>query len=65
MKRYIVFEVGCLECNSGESDPAVILRTDDLDEARKSMTEMWASGMADRFTFDTVSGDVIKAAQDY
>lgn len=60
MKRYLVIDVGCLECAEGQScDPKRILDTDDADEAVKAATKGEWSRQYDMFVVDTQTGALI------
>lgn len=63
MSRYIVIEVGCIECiGGGDSDPVVILATNDLAEAATATPEGRDEYRteADSFVIDTTTGSIIR-----
>lgn len=60
MLRYLVIEVGCLECSfAGTADAGVVDRTDSLETAISVALDMGDSRQVDRFIVDTHEGDVI------
>lgn len=60
MGRYHLIEVGCLECSfDGDSDPVLVMSTDELAEPKLMMEETKYSRQVDRFVFDSDTGKVI------
>lgn len=60
VNRYIVIEVGCLECESA-ANPSIELRTDDLEEAKTFAADIGRYNDHDRFIVDLHEGAVIKS----
>lgn len=61
-ERYVVFEVGCLECSiDSQADPEIVAKTDSLDEAITLIREKRWAGDADRFALDLHDGTVIRS----
>lgn len=58
MSRYLVIEVGCLECNAGDADPEVVFRAGSFDVAAAEAIRKLDSSDSDRFVLDTETGDV-------
>lgn len=60
MSRYHLIEVGCLECSfDGDSDPVLVMSTDELAEPKLMMEETKYSHQVDRFVFDSDTGKII------
>lgn len=60
MSRYHLIEVGCLECSfDADSDPVLIMATDDLVEPMLMVEETKHSHSVDRFVFDSILGTII------
>lgn len=59
MDRYLVIEVGCLECSQGDAAASVVLRTNSRAEAERAATKDDYSSEWDRFVLDVTTGDII------
>lgn len=58
--KYVVIEVGCLECTYGDSDPKVIGYYEDYDKAVKWRDITAISQESDRFMLDLTTGVIVK-----
>lgn len=63
--RYLVIEIGCLECAADQScEPDVTLRTDSRDDAIAAARKSHYTREWDRFVVDTADGTVIEVNGD-
>jgi hypothetical protein len=61
MRRFLVVEVGCLECSGGEAAPVELARTDDLAEVQALIAAEHYSNEVDRFGVDLTTGELVVA----
>lgn len=64
MSRYLVIEVGCLECSYGDADANVVGRSESLDEAVRQAIKQDYSSQYDRFVIDTKTGNITSPNSD-